>query len=649
MTAAPRPRPRRPAAASAPLHDLDLPSGEVVEIILRHLADAIFATDLDNHITYWAPSAERLFGYPASAAIGRSFGDLLPFRIAEGSGERELLDTIAAGELWRGQGTVTVRDGSERWIESTVNPLVVDGRIVGSVSVSRDMTTAVAAANRRAAEQSLVTRVLEGLDAVGQVLAQAGPTPEALASVLSRLAGLMGYPYLSLFLGDAGGLRLGGQVGYQRLPARIDPGVGVIGRVLRTGEAAFVPDVAADPGYRAGRPDVTSEIAVPVRGGGELLGVLNIESTPDAPLTADDVHLISTVADRLASALLLGREQQALRDRTRLFAAVTVFAGVANAILDPQRLAAALADAVGAVVPSDTLVITTLDQTDGRYRIRAVRGVDEEVVGAVIEPGDGSTGRAIVERVVIAAQHHGRSDYASVLRPHVPYDSVYGVAVPLVREGTVLGVISLGRAGEEATFSDAELEVIGLLGSQTALALANAYLMEEVSALAIHDGLTSLYNRRHFDATLELILARWRRTRSDPSMLAAIMFDLDHFGRFNQDHGHQAGDSVLRAFAGILTARCRASDLVARYGGEEFVAILEGCSLADAVTLADAIRLELEGRVIDGPEGQPLHARVSAGCAVLDPQKPTGEALLRTADVGLFMAKRAGRNQVVAA
>lgn len=649
MSGSPRPRRRRPAAADALSHHLDLPRGEVVEIILRHLADAVFATDLDNCVTYWAPSAERLFGYPASEAVGRSFGDLLPFRIAEGTEELELLRTIAAGHPWRGQGTVTLRDGSERWIESTVNPLLVDGRIVGSVSVSRDMTTAAATANRRAAEQNLVTRVLEGLDAVGQVLAQAGPTPDALASVLRRLADLMGYPYLSLFLGDAGSLRLGAQVGYERLPDRIDPGVGVIGRVLRTGEVAFVPDVSADLDYRAGRLDVTSEIAVPLRGGGELLGVLNIESTAVAPLTADDLHLISTVADRLASAWLLGREQQALRDRTRLFAAVTVFAGVANAILDPQRLAAALADAVGAVVPSDTIVITTLDRADGRYRVRAVRGLDEQVVGAAIEPGDGSTGRAIAERVVVAAQHHGRSDYSSALRPHVPYDSLYGVAVPLVREDTVLGVISLGRAGEDATFSDAELEVIGLLGSQTALALANAYLMEEVSALAIHDGLTGLYNRRHFDATLELILARWRRTRSDPTMLAAIMFDLDHFGRFNQDHGHQAGDAVLRSFSQILTARCRASDLVARYGGEEFVAILEGCSLADAVALADAIRLELEGRVIDGPEGQPLRARVSAGCTVLDPSEPTAEALLRTADVGLFMAKRAGRNRVVAA
>ncbi len=644
---APRPGHRR-GAVKVHGHDWDLPSGEVIEVILRHVADAVFATDLDNHVTYWAPSAERLFGFTSAEAVGRPFGELVPFRITAGTDATDLQQTIAAGRLWRGQGTVVVRDGSERWIESTVNPLVIAGRVVGSVSVSRDMTEAVAVLQREATGQHILASVFEGLDAVGQALAKAGPTPAAVADVLQRLSSLMGYPYLSLFLGDAEGLRLGGQIGYETLPQVVDPGVGVIGRVLRTGEPALVPDVRVDPDYHAGRADVVSEVAVPLRAGAELLGVLNIESNAGA-LGDDDLHLVRTVADRLASALLLGREQQALRDRTRLFAAVTVFAGVANAILDPQRLAVALADAVGAVVPSDTIVITTLDRTDGRYRVRAQRGLDDEVIGTVIEPGDGTTGRAIVARAVVASSQHARADYAAALRAYVPYDSLYGVAVPLVRDNVVLGVISLGRAGPAATFSEAELEVIGLLGAQTALALANAYLVEEVSALAIHDGLTGLFNRGHFDAALQLILARWRRDRSDQPPLAAIMFDLDHFGRFNNEHGHQAGDAVLRTFGAILTARCRASDLVARYGGEEFVAILEGCSLADAVAMAEAIRLELEGRVIDGPDGQPLHARVSAGCAVLDPREPTAQALLRTADVGLFMAKRAGRNKVVAA
>ena len=126
------------------------------------------------------------------------------------------------------------------------------------------------------------------------------------------------------------------------------------------------------------------------------------------------------------------------------------------------------------------------------------------------------------------------------------------------------------------------------------------------------------------------------------------MFDLDQFGRLNKEHGHQAGDAVLRAFAGILVERFRSSDLVARYGGEEFVAILESATLDDARNVADGVRTSLAGRSINGPDGTALRATVSAGCSVLDDADPTREALLRAADVGLFMAKRAGRNKVVA-
>ena len=93
---------------------------------------------------------------------------------------------------------------------------------------------------------------------------------------------------------------------------------------------------------------------------------------------------------------------------------------------------------------------------------------------------------------------------------------------------------------DDPGFSDLEREVLTLLGTQAALALANANLLAEVRALAIRDALTGLYNRRHFDAALEHILARWVRERDQRRPIAAIMFDLDHFGQFNNDHGHQA-------------------------------------------------------------------------------------------------------------
>jgi diguanylate cyclase (GGDEF)-like protein len=212
----------------------------------------------------------------------------------------------------------------------------------------------------------------------------------------------------------------------------------------------------------------------------------------------------------------------------------------------------------------------------------------------------------------------------------------------------VLGVISVGRFDKDAIFTQAELEVFGLIGSHAALALANAYLVEEVSALAIHDGLTGLYNRRHFDAEFDHLIARFKR-RAPAGNLAAIMFDLDHFGNFNRQHGHLVGDAVLRLFAGVLHERLRSADLVARFGGEEFVVILEDCALPEVVRVADEVRRGLEVRTVPGADGKPLRVTVSAGCAVIDPADPTGDALLSRADVALFMAKRAGRNQVVAA
>jgi diguanylate cyclase (GGDEF)-like protein/PAS domain S-box-containing protein len=339
---------------------------------------------------------------------------------------------------------------------------------------------------------------------------------------------------------------------------------------------------------------------------------------------------------------------EALRDRVRLFAALAVFAGAVNAIREPERLAAALVDAVGAVVPVDTVVIIVLDRGDRRYRVSAVRGLAPAAVGAIIEPGDGTAGRTISERGVILTVPHPRAQSNAALRDYLPHETTWEVGVPLINDDTVLGVISVGRFEADAPFTPAEIEVFTLLGAHAALALANAYLVEEVSALAIHDGLTGLYNRRHFDAEFDHAIARYKR-RSPAANLAAIMFDLDHFGDFNRQHGHLAGDAVLRLFAGVLRERLRSADLVARYGGEEFIAILEDSALPDAARVAEEVRRSLESRTVPGADGTPLHATVSAGCAVIDPANPTRESLIGRADVALFMAKEAGRNQVVAA
>ena len=170
---------------------------------------------------------------------------------------------------------------------------------------------------------------------------------------------------------------------------------------------------------------------------------------------------------------------------------------------------------------------------------------------------------------------------------------------------------------------------------------------EALSERVVRDPLTALHNRRYFDSAIAKLERRWRRlsVASRPPV-AVIMFDLDHFGEVNNRHGHQAGDEVLRQFAGLLARRFRDRDLVARYGGEEFVAILEGATVIEATAIAEGIRSAFEDLRIEVGEESPLSVTVSAGCAQVGFD---GRALtaLSVADMWLSQAKRAGRNQVV--
>ncbi|HEX2194273.1 MAG TPA: diguanylate cyclase [Candidatus Limnocylindria bacterium] len=187
-----------------------------------------------------------------------------------------------------------------------------------------------------------------------------------------------------------------------------------------------------------------------------------------------------------------------------------------------------------------------------------------------------------------------------------------------------------------------KLEEERLIKRAAALAVRNERLAER----AVRDPLTTLHNRRYFDEAVARMDAGLR-DRGDQQPVSAIVFDLDNFGAFNKQFGHQAGDVVLRHFADILRRRFRGGDLIARYGGEEFAAVLPGASRQDAAAAAEWVRHRLVAEPITF-DGQPLHATVSAGCAELADGSAMRD-LLAAADVALTMAKRAGRNTVVEA
>ena len=492
------------------------------------------------------------------------------------------------------------------------------------------------------------SRQIAGMEAVSQLLVSGGPLAEMLDGALGVLVDQFHYAFVSIYLADQDRLVLGGQRGYDQPRASFDGSEGVVGRVMRSHELAFVPDVTLDPDYVSVSDEVVSEICAPLIFDGEFLGILNVEALQ--PLDRTDRDLVTTLAGRIATVVALGRDRQALGDRAAVLHNLNDFTNAISGELDMTRLGAAMVEAVRKVVPADIVSLTVLERETGRYLMRAATEIDSAILDREIKPGEGLAGRAIRDRTVVIDDNFGPDRYPAAYLEVAEPNALLGAGIPLQRDGVVVGAISILRRDRSDPFRPIDLEAMELLAAHAALAVSNAYLHAEVEQLATHDPLTGLYNRRYFDEALTRVIASWRRSlQGERRPVAAIMFDLDHFGQFNKQHGHQIGDEVLRTFAGVLRGRFRDADLVARFGGEEFVVVLEGATRDAAVVIAEEILAAVADQPVVGQDGTRLPVTVSAGCAELGEAEPTGEQLLRTADVALFMAKRAGRNRVVAA
>lgn len=211
----------------------------------------------------------------------------------------------------------------------------------------------------------------------------------------------------------------------------------------------------------------------------------------------------------------------------------------------------------------------------------------------------------------------------------------------LLFEERSLGEIAVSRGQR---FADTEIRSIENLIGGLVYALRNALLYREALESALRDPLTGLANRAALESAVKREIALSQRHGLP---LALLLLDIDRFKSVNDDHGHAAGDCVLRQLAAVLGECVRTTDVPARLGGEEFVVILPGTDAAGAELLADRIRLAIEARPfrIDGHGGAlRLHRTVSIGVAAFAGDHV--ERLLERADTAMYAAKRAGGNRV---
>ncbi len=211
----------------------------------------------------------------------------------------------------------------------------------------------------------------------------------------------------------------------------------------------------------------------------------------------------------------------------------------------------------------------------------------------------------------------------------------------LCEKAQVDSVLAVIAGGRHNAFTAEEIELFHIFVLQGEAALKNLVLFEEVKALAIRDGLTGLYNYRHF---WEMLIHEVELSRRYGKPLSLLFLDLDNFKVINDTLGHPQGDGVLKTLAAYLKGAVRHADVVCRYGGEEFVLLLPHTAPDQAMVLAERLRQKISELTIPLPD-RDLTFTVSIGVAGLT-ESMTGADLLDASDAALYRAKQAGRNKV---
>jgi diguanylate cyclase (GGDEF)-like protein len=212
---------------------------------------------------------------------------------------------------------------------------------------------------------------------------------------------------------------------------------------------------------------------------------------------------------------------------------------------------------------------------------------------------------------------------------------------PLIAGGIIIGAVRLEGARDFWTPERESLLESYLSGA--ASVLSNLHLMQTMREQANVDPLTALYNRRFCEDYARKLMAMARR-KDTP--LGFIMMDLDHFKSFNDLHGHEIGDRILRHFAKTMSLTMRETNLAARYGGEEFVVLLPDTSTSACMLVAERIRHAVEHMIVPSGTDKPLpKITVSLGIASYPEHGRTLEELLSASDKALYESKRLGRNR----
>lgn len=605
----------------------------VLRTVTDNVPDSIFAKDTEGRYLFANKAFAKLHGVQSpDSLLGKTAFDLFPKEKASALHAEDLQVMKSRGDILESERTAVDPQGNVKWLRTTKVPLIdADEHVVGIVGLHRDIT------QRREAEQRL--RQSEANLAAAQRIAHFGSVELDLLNrdKPEKFPVRWSDEVFRIFGYAPGGVEMSQQTFFSLLhPDERD-------RVLKALGAAIQKAEPYTLDFRIVRPDGAIRN---IHERGDFI------FDPDMHAALKMVGSVQDVTDRVEAEAQLQKANQELAERVQELqqrtTEITLLSELGSRLQACQTADEAY---VEISIAADQLFP---GWSGGLYMISASR----TVVEAVADWGKAGKGERVFALDECWALRLGRPQ--SFRREerwapcrHIDLENVAeSLCVPLMSQGEALGILSLQRMrseGEQQTATrssgEAERRLAAVLAEQVGLALGNLRLRETLRNQSICDPLTGLFNRRYMEESLEREFSRANRKKS---RVAIIMMDIDHFKRFNDTYGHQAGDALLRALGELLKKSTRGQDIACRYGGEEFAIVLCDTSLDGALQRSEILREQVKQMCVEHANQLLGTISISMGVALYPDHGATIGDVMKAADQALYCAKREGRDRVSA-
>ncbi len=637
-------------------------------------------SQLQQVVPYDSASVQILKGDRLEIIGGRGFPNLpellgLSFPVEGDNPNREVVrarapfivqDAPAAYEIFRREPHAQA--GIRSWLGV---PMLVGERLVGMIALDKKEPDFYTAGHARltlafATQAAIVienARLFEEerrraaqlavVNEVGRHAASTLKLDEILYRVTIAIQTGFGYYNVTTFLVEgehavlkaiAGGFAPVVKDGYRQHLSQ-----GIVGWAITNDQTVLANDVGRDPHFIPGFLDeavTRSELCVPIRVDGKVIGALDVEGTELGAFDQWDVMALEILSDQVAmacrNALAYGRLDE---EKGRLELVYEVAAEV-NSSLDLDEILARAIESITTRLGGTAGYVFLLEPGTDRLRPRAVTGL-EVPLWRINEILDMHLGEGLVGWVALHNQPAVVSDILQDERWLYVDEFERGIrsamSVPLVRGGEMLGALCVLHP-TLGFFGEAHCRLLTATAQQVAVAVANARLHETVQEQARLDSLTQVYN--HGELIRRLHAAVEEAAREDQPV-SLIMLDIDYFKEYNDRYGHVTGDLILGIIVQAIRANIKRTDVVGRWGGEEFGIVLPPTATARTRVVAERIRRTLATMPLTDDKGREVpKPTVSQGIATYRTTAASAEELIDRADAALYRAKAKGRDQI---